>query len=82
MKKESYVVAILGATGAVGQEMLKVLQEYNIPVSELRPLARYVFDYDDYESAMRSRAFRDSPDDVIEGIAKSNLAAYDEIGRM
>ena len=39
MKKESYVVAILGATGAVGQEMRKVLEEYNIPVSELRPLA-------------------------------------------
>ena len=39
MKKDSYVVAILGATGAVGQEMLKVLQEYEIPVSELRPLA-------------------------------------------
>ena len=32
-------IAILGATGAVGQEMLKVLQEYQIPVGELRLLA-------------------------------------------
>ena len=32
-------VAILGATGAVGREMLKVLQEYEIPVGELRLLA-------------------------------------------
>ncbi len=32
-------IAILGATGAVGQEMLKVLQEYAIPVNELRLLA-------------------------------------------
>ena len=32
-------VAILGATGAVGREMLKVLQEYDIPVGELRLLA-------------------------------------------
>ena len=32
-------IAILGATGAVGQEMLKVLQEYEIPVNELRLLA-------------------------------------------
>ena len=32
-------IAILGATGAVGQEMLKVLQEYDIPVNELRLLA-------------------------------------------
>ena len=32
-------IAILGATGAVGQEMLKVLQEYEIPVNELCLLA-------------------------------------------
>ena len=37
MKK--YNIAILGATGAVGCEMLKVLEEYDIPVGELRPLA-------------------------------------------
>jgi aspartate-semialdehyde dehydrogenase len=37
MKK--YNVAILGATGAVGQEMLKVLEEYEIPVEKLLPLA-------------------------------------------
>ncbi len=34
-----YNVAILGATGAVGQEMLKVLEEYDIPVERLLPLA-------------------------------------------
>ena len=37
MKK--YNIAILGATGAVGCEMLKVLEEYDIPVGELRLLA-------------------------------------------
>lgn len=37
MKK--YTVAILGATGAVGQEMIKVLQERNFPVGKLIPLA-------------------------------------------
>ena len=36
---KNYRIAVLGATGAVGREMLKVLEEYNIPVSELRPLA-------------------------------------------
>jgi len=36
---KEYKIALLGATGAVGQEMLKVLEEYEIPVSELRPLA-------------------------------------------
>ena len=34
-----YTVAILGATGAVGQEMIKVLQERNFPVGKLIPLA-------------------------------------------
>ena len=36
---KQYNIAILGATGAVGQEMLKVLYEYQIPVGELRLLA-------------------------------------------
>ena len=31
-------IAVLGATGAVGQEMLKILQEYQIPVKKLLPL--------------------------------------------
>jgi len=32
-------VAVVGATGLVGQEMLKVLEEFNFPVSELIPVA-------------------------------------------
>ena len=32
-------IAILGATGAVGREMLNVLEEYDIPVSRLRLLS-------------------------------------------
>jgi aspartate-semialdehyde dehydrogenase len=34
-----YRVAIAGATGAVGREMMKVLEERDFPVSELVPLA-------------------------------------------
>ena len=34
-----YTVAILGASGAVGQEMIKILQERNFPVGKLIPLA-------------------------------------------
>lgn len=37
MKSSS--IAVLGATGAVGREMLNVLEEYNIPVSRLRLLS-------------------------------------------
>ena len=36
---EKINVAILGASGAVGREMLKILEEYDIPVAKLLPLA-------------------------------------------
>ncbi len=38
-KKSAYNVAIMGATGAVGEEMLKILEERKFPVAELRLLA-------------------------------------------
>ena len=34
-----YTVAVLVATGAVGQEMMKILEERNFPVGKLVPLA-------------------------------------------
>ena len=36
---KTYTVAVRGATGAVGQEMIKILQERNFPVGKLVPLA-------------------------------------------
>jgi len=39
MKKDSYNIAIVGATGAVGQEMMEILDQRNFPVNELRLLA-------------------------------------------
>lgn len=38
-RKKEYNVAIAGATGAVGQEMMQILAERNFPVGELRLLA-------------------------------------------
>lgn len=38
MKKE-YHIAVVGATGAVGAELLRVLERRNFPVSNLRALA-------------------------------------------
>ena len=39
MKKDSYNVAVVGATGAVGEQMREVLEEREFPVGELRLLA-------------------------------------------
>ena len=38
---KTYRIAILGVTGAVGQEMLRVLEERNFPVETLLPLASF-----------------------------------------
>ena len=38
-RKSSYIVAIVGATGAVGNEMVSILEERKFPVEELRLFA-------------------------------------------
>lgn len=38
-KKDTYVVAVVGATGAVGNEMVEVLEERKFPVEKLRLFA-------------------------------------------
>jgi aspartate-semialdehyde dehydrogenase len=39
MKKEKYNIAIVGATGAVGSELLSVLEKRNFPIASLKLLA-------------------------------------------
>jgi len=39
MKKKKYNVAIVGATGVVGSQMLETLAKRNFPVNKIRPLA-------------------------------------------
>ncbi|HQA60053.1 MAG TPA: aspartate-semialdehyde dehydrogenase [Tepidanaerobacteraceae bacterium] len=39
MKMKKYNIAIVGATGAVGQTMLKILEERDFPVNRVLPLA-------------------------------------------
>ncbi len=39
MARKTYNIAVVGATGAVGQEMINILQERKFPVGEFFPLA-------------------------------------------
>ena len=39
MAEQGYVVAIVGATGAVGREMLLMLEDMQLPIRKLKPLA-------------------------------------------
>ena len=57
-------VGILGATGAVGQEMMKVLAERNFPVAELRPLASA-------RSAGKTLKFKDQDVKIVEASAQA-----------
>ncbi len=79
MKK--YNVAILGATGAVGQEMIKVLQERQFPVAELRPLAsaRSVGTLIDFNGG--KVAIQEAKEDAFEGIDIVLGAAENDIAK-
>jgi aspartate-semialdehyde dehydrogenase len=52
--KKEYHIAVVGATGAVGAELLRVLERRNFPVSKLRALASR-------RSAGKKVQFRDEP---------------------
>ena len=39
MKKDKYNIAVAGATGAVGNEIIKILEERSFPVGNIRLLA-------------------------------------------
>ena len=60
----SLKVAILGATGAVGSEMVRVLETRQFPVAELRPLATS-------RSAGRPVTFRGKSIETLEVDARS-----------
>ena len=66
---KTYTVAVLGATGAVGQEMIKILQERNFPVGKLIPLASA-------RSAGKSLKFR-GEDVIIQEAREDAFAGVD-----
>ena len=68
MNQKAVKVGILGATGAVGQEMMKILEERSFPVAMLRPIASG-------RSAGKTITFRgedvtivEASDDAFEGL--------------
>ena len=78
---KQYTVAVLGATGAVGQEMIKILQERNFPVGKLKPLATA-------RSAGKTLKFRgedvtilEARDDAFEGVDIVLGAAENDIAK-
>ena len=78
---KQYTVAVLGATGAVGQEMMKILAERNFPVGKLIPLASA-------RSAGKTLKFKgedvtiqEARDDAFEGVDIVLGAAENDIAK-
>ena len=67
--KSAYTVAVVGATGAVGTEMIDILAERKFPVGELRPLASA-------RSAGDRVSFHDQ-DLVVRELTKDSFAGVD-----
>lgn len=61
-------VAVVGATGAVGSTMLRVLEERGFPVTELRPLASARSDGRQIDYLGQSRTVRTLTADAFEGV--------------
>ena len=64
MSAKKYIVAVVGATGAVGQQILNTLEERNFPIKELRPLASK-------RSAGQKIVFRDQEITVQEAVPEA-----------
>src|SRR5881396_2585822 len=78
---KAYHIAVVGATGAVGQELLRVLERRNFPVASLRAISSA-------RSAGKSVRFRDEPvsvqqlnEDSFEKIDVAFFSAGGEISR-
>ena len=68
---KEYKIGILGATGAVGQEMMKILEERNFPVAELRPIASA-------RSAGKKLAFKGGEVEVV-AVSEEAFAGLDVV---
>ncbi len=79
--KPAYTVAVVGATGAVGTEMIDILAERKFPVGELRPLAsaRSVGDRVSFHD--RDLVVRELTNDSFEGVDIALFSAGADISR-
>ncbi len=80
-KKEKYVVAITGATGAVGREMVEILEERNFPVSDLVLLASERSEGERIEFRGKNRTVRKLDRDSFSGVDIALFSAGGERSR-
>jgi len=79
--KSAYTVAVVGATGAVGTEMIDILAERKFPVGELRPLASARSAGDRVSFHDRDLVLRELTKDSFEGVDIALFSAGADISR-
>lgn len=77
-----YNVAILGATGAVGKEMLKVLGERKFPINELKLLASKKSAGEEVDFNGAKYTIREATENSFENIDVMLCAAENEISKL
>jgi aspartate-semialdehyde dehydrogenase len=80
-KKSSYKVAMVGATGAVGETLLAILAERDFPVSELVPLASERSAGGKVEFAGRQATVRNLADYDFDGVDIAFFSAGGSVSR-
>jgi aspartate-semialdehyde dehydrogenase len=79
--KSAYTVAVVGATGAVGTEMIEILKERKFPVGELRPLASARSAGDRVSFHDQNLVVRELTKDSFEGVDIALFSAGADISR-
>src|SRR5947209_16285298 len=79
--KPTYTVAVVGATGAVGTEMIEILEERKFPVEVLLPLASYRSAGERVTFHDQELAVRELSQDSFEGVDIALFSAGADISR-
>src|SRR2546427_11047584 len=80
-QKSAYTVAVVGATGAVGAEMIAILEERKFPVGVLQPLASYRSAGERVTFHDQELVVRELTKDSFEGVDIALFSAGDAISR-
>ena len=78
LKKNKYTVAVVGATGAVGREMISIIEERNFPVSTLVLLASERTEGERVEFKNKSLMVNRLSKDSFKGVDIAMFSAGDE----
>src|SRR2546427_298762 len=79
--KPTYTVAVVGATGAVGTEMIEILEERKFPVEVLLPLASYRSAGERLTFHEQELVVRELTQDSFEGVDIALFSAGADISR-